>query len=98
MRLCRRDHMLEDGRLERFLIAGYDFRRQIQPPKPCCNCTRPFKPLRQGRCLRCYKYYRNHGYERFSATHMFPMHVLAVDAAGFVARLIIRPPAQLPPE
>lgn len=49
--LCRRCHMVEDGRLKAFLVHR---RHDLpQPPKPCKDCSRPFKPLRKGRCHSC---------------------------------------------
>lgn len=47
--LCRRCHMLEDGRLAK--LSGS--RRPIGPPKPCASCGKPYKPLRKGLCNRC---------------------------------------------
>jgi hypothetical protein len=49
--LCRRCHMTEDGRLERWLARAKN--RPIQPPKPCTQCGRGYKPLRRGLCNRC---------------------------------------------
>lgn len=47
--LCRRCHMTEDGRL-----AGMaDHRLKKQPPKPCSECGRLYKPLRRGLCTAC---------------------------------------------
>lgn len=54
--LCRRCHMIEDGRI-RNLNRG----RPAQSPKPCEACHRPSKPLRHGLCCRCesrVRYYR----------------------------------------
>ena len=50
--LCRRCHMIVDGRLERFVSAP---RRAPQPPKPCAECHRPYKPLSRGLCHTCYE-------------------------------------------
>lgn len=49
-RLCRRCHMMVDGRLERNLAGG----RVPKPPKRCAECERLYKPLRRGLCSRCY--------------------------------------------
>lgn len=50
--LCRRCHMLADGRLERFKQNG--FRTPGDFPKPCSRCARLYKPLRRGMCAACY--------------------------------------------
>jgi hypothetical protein len=50
--LCRRCHMVEDGRLDAF-VAG-NKQRQPQPAKPCAECGKPYKPLRRGQCASCY--------------------------------------------
>lgn len=44
--LCRRCHMVEDGRLATFVIA-------TKEPSPCLECSRVYKPLRHGLCARC---------------------------------------------
>lgn len=58
--LCRRCHMIVDGRLDRF--------RAINPPpkapKPCAVCGRPSKPLRKGRCHACNEYFRRNEVDR----------------------------------
>lgn len=51
-RLCRRCHMVADGRLERLIAKAKEPRKQ--PPKPCVSCERLSKPLRRGLCSRCY--------------------------------------------
>lgn len=65
-KLCRRCHMIADGRLPLFLT--YSSNRPIQPPKPCRNCGRLSKPLRRGLCKACAEYQRRRGgprtYER----------------------------------
>lgn len=35
-----------------------------QPPKPCSNCGKPYKPLRWGRCNVCAEYYRRNKFDR----------------------------------
>ncbi len=60
MVLCRKCHMLEDGRLTRFRTR----KRLAKEPKPCAVCGKPSKPLRKGRCSTCSSYYRNRGTER----------------------------------
>lgn len=61
--LCRRCHMIADGRLERFLAASAAIRRP-KPRKRCQNCRRLSKPLRRGRCHPCNEYLRRRGVER----------------------------------
>lgn len=61
--LCRRCHMLADGRLAKFYAHSLSLRGP-QPSKPCSNCTRPSKPLRGGRCHSCNEYLRRNGTER----------------------------------
>lgn len=58
--LCRRCHMLEDGRLQALAVLP----RKTQPPKPCLNCSKESKPLRKGRCEACAGYLRRTGSER----------------------------------
>lgn len=60
--LCRRCHMTVDGRM-RALVARMSQPREQQPPKPCSECTRPYKPLRNGRCNPCYLRGRRQKYE-----------------------------------
>jgi hypothetical protein len=62
--LCRRHHMLIDGRLHSFRDAKGGRRDEPLPPKHCRICGRLFKPLRKGRCERCDNYFRRHGRER----------------------------------
>lgn len=59
--LCRRCHMIADGRLEKFrtLLAV-----PPQPAKPCQICGWESKPLRKGRCTRCSTFFRNHRVDR----------------------------------
>lgn len=58
--LCRRCHMIEDGRLERLIKLDRPVR---VGPLPCCVCSNLSKPLRRGRCHRCNEYLRRHGEE-----------------------------------
>jgi hypothetical protein len=59
--LCRRCHMRVDGRLEKLReMPG----RSKEPPKPCSNCGRPYKPLRRRRCSPCRTYFDKYGRER----------------------------------
>lgn len=66
-RLCRRCHMVVDGRLERFVaMAKASAAKRRKPPKPCAICERvtPRKRLMRGRCGRCNEFFRRHGFER----------------------------------
>ena len=58
--LCRRCHMRLDGRLEA-LPQLLSPRRIKQPPKPCSDCERLWKPLRRGRCPTCYSRFKRGG-------------------------------------
>jgi hypothetical protein len=58
--LCRRCHMVIDGRLAQLLATP----RPISPPKPCTHCGVPSKPLRRGLCHACNEYQRRHGVPR----------------------------------
>jgi len=58
--LCRRCHMEEDGRLVKFVAL----KLKRQKPKNCVNCSRPYKPMRHGRCEVCSSYLRLYGKER----------------------------------
>lgn len=60
--LCRRCHMIEDGRLARLTLAAPH--PGPQSPTPCLNCSRLFKPLRLGLCEPCYDHQRHHGVAR----------------------------------
>jgi hypothetical protein len=53
--LCRRCHMLTDGRLERLQQTP----RTVTVGKPCVECGHLAKPLRNGRCARCDRHWRN---------------------------------------
>jgi len=58
--LCRRCHMAEDGRLAK-LIERVTAPRPPVDPKPCVDCSTPYKPLRRGRCMKCdcrHRYYQ----------------------------------------
>lgn len=60
--LCRRCHMLEDGRLARLAALP----RPTKPPRSCRICGE--QPRRQsfwfGRCHRCHEYFRRNGIDR----------------------------------
>jgi hypothetical protein len=62
--LCRRCHMIADGRMERFVAAKGGRKDEPNPPKPCVICGRLKKPLRKGRCDTCDSYFRKYGVER----------------------------------
>ena len=63
--LCRRCHMIEDGRVEQLVRRNKEVLRfsRIIPPKPCSICSRMSKPTWKGRCHRCDIYLRRHGHE-----------------------------------
>lgn len=56
--LCRKCHMIKDGRMDLIHI------KKKQAPKKCFICKRFMKPLRKGRCHACNEYFRRHGKER----------------------------------
>ena len=63
-RLCRRHHMVVDGRLEK----SRELMRR-QPPQPskgviCTNCERTWIPLSSGLCPACRVYLKRHGVPR----------------------------------
>ncbi len=51
--LCRRCHMIGDGRLPRFVAASAPTRQRATEPKSCGACGKTAKPLRKGLCNRC---------------------------------------------
>lgn len=61
--LCRRCHMIVDGRLEQ-LRETQRKNSQPKPPKLCVICGKPSKPLSHGRCINCAAYFRRRGIER----------------------------------
>lgn len=67
--LCRRCHMIEDGRLEAFIATARRTDWKVKPLKPCVVCKVPSRPMRVGRCTNCAMYFRNHGVERPEALH-----------------------------
>lgn len=68
-RLCRRCHMVEDGRLERFKeSARRNGALRKQPPKPCINCGVLAKPRRKKLCHRCADYFGRTGRKRPAVT------------------------------
>jgi hypothetical protein len=60
--LCRRCHMLRDGRLADLVLAAskVNKRRRIIP-SPCVNCGALAKPLRKGLCHACNEFLRRTG-------------------------------------
>lgn len=60
--LCRRCHMLEDGRLAAFMVWAKA--PKTKPLSPCSNCTSTDGYKRQGRCGACAAYFRRTGHER----------------------------------
>jgi hypothetical protein len=63
MIVCRKCHMIEDGRSERLARIAKEKSKIFQPAKPCCNCGRSFKPLRKNRCSPCYQYLLRVGFD-----------------------------------
>lgn len=61
--LCRRCHMVADGRLANLIKRAKSPRIPVQP-RPCIICQRPYKPLRKGRCHNCNEYRRRHGHDK----------------------------------
>jgi len=61
-KLCRRCHMIADGRLANFINLSSN--RPNQPPKPCQHCGRLKKPLRHGLCEACSEHLRRKGFPR----------------------------------
>lgn len=51
--LCRRCHMAEDGRLAALAVHQFPKGHRGEAPKPCAECSRPYKPLRRGLCAKC---------------------------------------------
>ena len=49
--LCRRCHMIVDGRMSVFM--KHALAPKTQSPKPCAQCSRLSKPLRRGFCGAC---------------------------------------------
>jgi hypothetical protein len=67
--LCRRCHMIADGRIKEFVKAGGSrapggSKSRDKPIKSCMICGRFWKYLRKGRCSACDQYFRAHGKER----------------------------------
>ncbi len=60
--LCRKCHMVSDGRLARFKQLA-SAPKAHSPKRPCENCGTPSKPLRKGRCHKCTEFFRRNGAE-----------------------------------
>ena len=60
--LCRRCHMVEDGRMAALKAKQPHQRGDVFSPKPCVECGRAYKPLRKGLCKCC------DGRRRYAAT------------------------------
>jgi hypothetical protein len=60
--LCRKCHMIVDGRLAAWL-ANNPAPAKFKPASPCRICGRLAKPLRKGKCSACDMYFRRHGVE-----------------------------------
>ncbi|MEY2512014.1 MAG: hypothetical protein QOE26_2777 [Verrucomicrobiota bacterium] len=67
--LCRRCHMLADGRMERFReTARLNAIRNVKPPRACTNCGFLTNRTWKGICHRCNDYKRRTGFDRPSTT------------------------------
>jgi hypothetical protein len=62
--LCRRCHMVADGRLDGLIEAAARTHSRKVDPQPCIICGRAVKPRRKGRCGACNRYFRVHGQDR----------------------------------
>lgn len=65
--LCRRCHMLEDGRLDRFRALAQENKekaKQKTAEKECRICKAKYPPYRKGRCPNCSEYFRRNRIER----------------------------------
>jgi len=62
MSLCRRCHMVEDGRLER--LKALERKGRTQKHTNCIICNKQYKPMRKGRCACCDAYLRSHGFDK----------------------------------
>lgn len=65
--LCRRCHMLSDGRLDAFIELGRSSgARQSKPSRECRICGRVSPPKRmwKDRCHRCNEFWRRNGIDR----------------------------------
>ena len=62
MILCRRCHMVEDGRLEKLRALEH----KGAPPKHthCIICNKEYRPMRKGRCNSCDNYLRAYGTDK----------------------------------
>lgn len=71
--LCRRCHMIEDGRLDKLVAMRQQYiKTTIVPKKPCIICSVMYKPLRKGRCHSCTEYFRRNGTERIKFLSLPP--------------------------
>lgn len=61
MVVCRRCHMIIDGRLESSIKRLKQLSSVFKRAKKCLACKRPYKPLRHGRCAACQAFFRTHG-------------------------------------
>jgi len=58
--LCRRCHMIADGRLDAFKRA----QRAAMPPRQCVVCSRDTTRTWKGRCHACNEYFRRNARDR----------------------------------
>lgn len=63
--LCRKCHMIVDGRLEALReVAKKNAVLHKKPPRPCENCGKKATIFRRGECPRCAEYRRRHAKAR----------------------------------
>lgn len=63
--LCRRCHMIRDGRMEKLKEVGKNNSEKAKKEESRCNnCGTNYKPLRKGRCDSCYTFYRKYRSEK----------------------------------
>lgn len=63
--LCRRCHMIEDGRLLKLKkLAKHNSEVRRKPPRPCRTCNRVATQFWRGECHRCNEYRRRNGKPR----------------------------------
>lgn len=79
--LCRRCHMIEDGRLERLkATARLNGEKRRLPPRPCSHCAKPARVFWHGVCGACNEYQRRNGVPR-------PQHMIDAWRAKQSARV-----------
>lgn len=59
--LCRKCHMIADGRL---VALMKHLRHDVKPPRPCKTCECLTKIVRHGECPKCYEWRNRNGFTR----------------------------------